>query len=120
MTQLGLLEMTRKKVRQRIDSILQKKCPYCDGTGKVLSEYTVIHNLEKEARRISYHTNAEAVLLEINPTVLSILTEDNNCFISDLEMETNLKIYLKASETIHNDEIRTKNLGKLDKIQELL
>ncbi|MDF2547063.1 MAG: ribonuclease [Anaerosolibacter sp.] len=120
MTQLGLLEMTRKKVRQRIDSILQKKCPYCDGTGKVLSEYTVIHNLEKEVRRISYHTNAEAVLFEINPTVLSVLTEDNNYFISDLEKETKLKIYLKASENIHNDEIHTRSMGKLDKIQSLL
>jgi len=35
-THLGLVEMTRKKLRDNLSSILMKKCPYCRGTGKVL------------------------------------------------------------------------------------
>ncbi|KXG77048.1 Rne/Rng family ribonuclease [Thermotalea metallivorans] len=119
-TQLGLLEMTRKKVRQRIDSILQKKCSNCNGTGKVLSEYTVIHHIEKEVRKIVHHTNAEAVLFEVNPAVVSTLKEENNHFISELEKETNLKIFIKGSELVHNDAIHIRSVGKLDKVQGLL
>ena len=36
-TQLGLVEMTRKKVRQRVDNIFMSDCPHCNGEGKVLS-----------------------------------------------------------------------------------
>jgi ribonuclease G len=35
LTSLGLVEMTRKKVRQGIDDFLQQECPYCRGKGKV-------------------------------------------------------------------------------------
>lgn len=37
-TGLGLVEMTRKKVRERLTAALLKPCPYCNGTGKVYSE----------------------------------------------------------------------------------
>jgi ribonuclease G len=37
MTGLGLIEMTRKKVRQELYSILNVDCPYCNGTGKTIS-----------------------------------------------------------------------------------
>lgn len=36
-THLGLVEMTRKKVRQRVDSVFMSDCPHCNGEGKILS-----------------------------------------------------------------------------------
>ena len=35
MTGLGLIEMTRKKVRQDLSSIMLAECPYCEGTGRL-------------------------------------------------------------------------------------
>ena len=35
MTGLGLIEMTRKKVRQDLSSIMLTECPHCEGTGRV-------------------------------------------------------------------------------------
>jgi len=35
-TALGLVEVTRKKIRQSIDEILGNTCPYCDGNGKII------------------------------------------------------------------------------------
>jgi len=37
LTGLGLVEMTRKKVRQGLGGLLQQPCPYCGGSGRVLS-----------------------------------------------------------------------------------
>ena len=48
MTGLGLIEMTRKKVRQALWSVMNVDCPYCDGTGKILSPESVARNVEKE------------------------------------------------------------------------
>ncbi|HHY40247.1 MAG TPA: Rne/Rng family ribonuclease, partial [Syntrophaceticus sp.] len=44
LTQLGLLELTRKKVRPSLSSLLERSCPYCEGTGRVLSEESVSMN----------------------------------------------------------------------------
>ncbi len=44
MTGLGLIEMTRKKVRQELSTILHVDCPYCEGTGKVLSNGVAAKN----------------------------------------------------------------------------
>jgi ribonuclease G len=115
-TQLGLLEMTRKKIRERIGAIMQKKCPYCEGTGKVLSEYIVIQSLEKEVKRIRKHTNAEAVLMEVSPSVLDILNADGGQFLKVLEKHENIKIFIKGSESIHANHLNVKAIGKIDKI----
>jgi len=40
-TSLGLVEVTRKKVRQSLDSTLEKTCPCCGGKGRVPIEYDV-------------------------------------------------------------------------------
>jgi ribonuclease G len=38
MTRLGLIEMTRKKVRQGLSSVMYTDCPHCEGTGKILPD----------------------------------------------------------------------------------
>src|SRR6056297_3621358 len=40
-TRLGLVEITRKKVSSGLSDIMQKECPYCDGTGRVVSEEAI-------------------------------------------------------------------------------
>lgn len=46
MTGLGLIEMTRKKVRQELSTIMTTDCTHCDGTGKVLSPEATTRNIE--------------------------------------------------------------------------
>ncbi|MDO4581095.1 MAG: Rne/Rng family ribonuclease [Bacillota bacterium] len=38
MTQLGLVEMTRKKIGHDLSAIIESECPHCGGKGRVLSE----------------------------------------------------------------------------------
>ncbi|AOT72766.1 Rne/Rng family ribonuclease [Geosporobacter ferrireducens] len=118
-TQLGLLEMTRKKVRQRISSVLQKKCPYCDGSGRVLSEHNWIHQLEREAKRISKHTNAEAMLVEVNPFVYNALKQEEQ-HIQILENEIGIKIFIKSVEDNAPEELVIRSMGSIEKINSLL
>ncbi len=120
MTQLGLLEMTRKKVKERVNSILEKKCPYCDGTGKVLSEYTVMHSIEKELARTKIHTNAEAILLEVNPTVEALIMEGEESILKGLEQLYGLKIFIKSFNTVHANEFSVVTIGKINKVEKKL
>ncbi|WP_129596882.1 Rne/Rng family ribonuclease [Anaerophilus nitritogenes] len=119
-TQLGLVEMTRKKIRGRISSIMQKQCPYCEGTGRILSEYIVMQKIEKEVKRIAIHTNSEGVLVEVSPTLEKILSTDAKGFIIELEDLTNIKIFIQKNIQVHDDEYVVKTMGKIEKIQNML
>ncbi len=118
-THLGLVEITRKKVRQRLDFLLQKKCNCCDGSGKVISEYTLLHKLEKQTKRISLHTSCQAVIFEINPAALeSILGEIG--LIEEIEAVTRLKIFFHTNEALAYGELKMKTMGNLEMIEGIM
>lgn len=45
-TALGLVEITRKKVRQSLDSTLERSCPYCHGKGRVRAPWEILPETE--------------------------------------------------------------------------
>ncbi len=120
MTQLGLVEMTRKKVRSRLTGKLLKECPYCSGTGKVLSESTVLGLIEKELKRIKLHTNSEAAILQVNPSILDYLLDNEKEHVKLFEKEYEIKVYFQGSELIHYNEIKVKGMGKVEYIEKIL
>ncbi len=118
-TNLGLVEMTRKKVRNRLDSLLQKTCVSCEGTGKILNENTILNKLEKEANRISVHTNSEAVIFEVHPTLLDALQKEEY-ILGEIENKTKLKLYIISNHSLHNNDLVVKSMGNMETIQKLL
>ena len=74
--QLGLVELTRKKVRPSLSSLLQRSCPYCEGTGRVFSEESVSMQVCQEIRFLAdqEQDTAMGILVEMHPTVAA-------CFI---------------------------------------
>lgn len=120
MTQLGLVEMTRKKVRSRLTTKLLKECPYCSGTGKVYSESAILGLIDKEMKRLKLHTNAEAVILDVNPHAEKYLKDNNNYFLKKIEEKYGIRLFIKSSESIHYNEIKVRNIGKIDFIKGIL
>ncbi len=119
MTELGLVEMTRKKVRQRLESLLQKKCPCCDGTGRLLNEYTLLHKFEKEMTRISVHTNSQAVVFEVHPTVLQVFKQEDGV-VKEIENKTDLKSFVLSNPFLHYNDIVVKAMGNIQTINKLI
>lgn len=120
MTQLGLVEMTRKKVRSRLTTKLLMECPYCNGTGKVYSESSVLSIIDKEIKRIKLHTSAEAVVIEVNPHMEAYVKEDDYHVINRIEEEHSIKLFIRSNQAIHHNEIKVKNIGKIDFIKGIL
>jgi ribonuclease G len=75
LTGLGLVEMTRKKVRQDIATILNGQCPCCEGRGFVRSPETVAAAVRRQIRRLG-KTKAAArgrVVVQVHPRVAAVL-----------------------------------------------
>lgn len=106
MTGLGLIEMTRKKVKQELSTVLNVDCPYCDGSGKVLSPEGIARNMEKEISRYVSQTTADTIQVELHPSVEHVLKSDVNGYFSRLQETYNKKILFKGSDKLHYDEMR--------------
>ena len=110
MTGLGLIEMTRKKVRQELSTVLHTDCPYCDGSGKILSPEAIARNVEKEVGKYFGQTIASAVQVEVHPTVARVLKSDMNGNFTRLQESFGKKILFKASDALRHEEMKIRDV----------
>lgn len=96
-TSLGILQLTRKKTNVSLSESLTEKCPTCQGSGRVLSAYTVAFQLERQlwAYRSIDH---DAVLIEATNDVRTIFAGKNDEHLQRLEKALQITIYLKVVE----------------------
>lgn len=116
-TPLGLVEITRKKVREDLYSQLQRPCPYCEGTGKVLSEETVALQAEREIKKVLATTDVEAILVALNPSVAAQVIGAGGANLRRLEAETRKSIYVRGSEDAHIEDIKVVAAGKKAEVE---
>lgn len=69
LTELGLVEMTRKKSRQTYESTLYESCPCCNGRGIVQSPETLIIGIHRQLRRIASKKPGAALVLQMHPVI---------------------------------------------------
>lgn len=72
-TQLGLVEMTRKKIRQRVSTILHSACPVCNGSGRVLTPQSVALEILMQYKRASGNIQCSGFSLKVHPEVAEYL-----------------------------------------------
>ncbi len=118
LTGLGLVELTRKKVRGSIGDIMTRPCPYCLGKGTVLSEETVAGKVRREIRRILKNSSSEAILVEVHPGVASYLIGPGGVNLRALEKETGKNIFIRGCDASHHEGMTVKAVGTKEDIAE--
>ena len=93
MTSLGLVEMTRKKVRQRVSTILHETCPYCSGSGRVLTAESVALKVLKELRKLRQEDNNCRYMLKVHADVADYLEREEL-------LDENVEVYRSRSAHI--------------------
>jgi len=116
-TGLGLVEMTRKKVHNRLTHTLLKPCPSCSGTGKVYSESMVLAKLEKELERMTQGRGLYGVLVEIHPAVAKLWMEEDGRGLEIMEGALGSRILLRTNHALH---VEDANLMPLQTYEEAL
>ncbi len=116
LTQLGLVEMTRKKVRPSLSEVMQKPCPYCEGKGKVLSEESMGIQFKKQICQLAQQTLAETILIEANPLVASKLIGSGGVNLREMEQKTGKTLCIKGSPDKH---IESVNISPLSNKEEM-
>jgi len=73
-TRLGLVEMTRKKTRASLGTVLAEECPVCEGKGKTPSNKVVCHEMMRYIYNLG-HRESDTIQVEVQPSILPYLQE---------------------------------------------
>ena len=86
MSEFGLVEMTRKRVRASLDQVLCEPCNYCHGTGRMESTAAVCSKVLRELQRVMRVTPyTKKVMLNVHPTVAAMLYNEARAHVAALE-----------------------------------
>ena len=103
-SELGLVEMTRKRTRENIARFLSEPCPYCEGSGLIKSKTTICYNIFREIERTSSELGGHSILVEVNPEVADLLYEEERIGVEDLERKLRKKIVIKGKAGFHQEQ----------------
>lgn len=117
LTQLGLVEITRKRVHQDLEEVMRMPCPYCEGRGRVLSVETMGLRVRREIRRALANAREAAVLVDVHPDVVAFLSREGEGWIRQLEQQTGRRLRVRAREGMHIERLRIVEGPSLDALE---
>ena len=85
-SQLGLVEMTRKRTRESLEHVLCDDCPTCQGRGTVKSVETVCYEILREIVRVHKTIDADRFLVYAAPAVVEALKGDESHALAEVEI----------------------------------
>ena len=103
-SELGLVEMTRKRTRENLSRVLGETCPYCEGAGYVKSRVTVCYDIFREIERTASELGGHTIIVEAHPEVTDLLYEEERVHVEELEKKLKKKIVIKAKPGLHQEQ----------------
>tara|TARA_R100000908_G_scaffold65428_1_gene56513 strand:+ start:165634 stop:167427 length:1794 start_codon:yes stop_codon:yes gene_type:complete len=120
MSDFGLVQITRQRIRPSVVNSVSKVCPVCGGSGNVVTEDTIITDLETWLSKFKHNTNYRAVDLYVNPYLKSVLTKGLMSTHWKWMMKYRIKISLIGDETVSMNEFRATLVGSDIDITEIV
>ncbi len=101
MSELGLIEMSRKRTRENISLFLTEACFYCDGRGRLKSSTTICYDIFRDLERETVSDEGGKAYLLVNPEIERVLKEEERYSVMELEKKINRRIIIIAKEDFH-------------------
>jgi ribonuclease G len=98
---LGLIEMTRKRTSESLGRLLHEPCFYCDGTGQLQSKETIAYEILREIRRRRQDLPGYTVVVHAHPAVADLLQGSEKDAVADAENKFMRKIQVIPRTEYH-------------------
>jgi ribonuclease G len=103
-SELGLIEMTRKRTRENVTRMLGETCPYCEGGGLIKSKTTVCYDIFRQIDRSATELGGHTIVVEVNPEIAGLLYEEERGGVEELERKVKKKIVIKGKAGFHQEQ----------------
>jgi ribonuclease G len=101
---LGLIEMTRQRVRPSLFQSLTEPCEHCGGTGRLYTPATVVRRIERSVKRAA--GDERSLVVRVHPEVALQVLEEEPDFLKRLRKKTRLELDLRDDPLVRQDEFR--------------
>lgn len=117
---LGLVEISRKRVRPSLLHFLSEECPYCNGIGKVLSFESLAIKIERWIRRVGAKTKEKKIQIRANSSLAIYLEEERSEMMDFLSRRYKMKIEIQDDPRLHREDFKVISLSSFrDIVQDL-
>jgi len=103
---LGLVEMTRQRVRPSLFNSLTSVCTSCGGIGRVYTPATVVRQIERTLRRAAASKEEKKIVVRVHPEVALRVIEEEPELLQRLRGRTRLDLALRDDPLMRLDEFR--------------
>ncbi|MEM6956702.1 MAG: Rne/Rng family ribonuclease [Myxococcota bacterium] len=100
-SELGLVEMTRKRTRESLGRMLYEPCFYCDGTGHLKSKTTVCHEIFRQLRREKDSLPGYKITVTAHPAVCDTLEREERAALEAASQVVQRRIELNPRKDYH-------------------
>jgi ribonuclease G len=101
-TDLGIVQMTRKRTRESLEHILCDSCPYCEGKGRIKSAKTVAYEVLRKLKFMTLQEGTEITVV-LNPQVADLLTDEERDSLEEIENSKKIRITIKKDSLLHRE-----------------
>jgi ribonuclease G len=108
-SELGLIQMTRKRVRESLGRTLSTTCPYCEGKGFVKSPETLCYEILRTIKKLARH-GAKKIIMTTHPIVAEMLSDEEMLGIEDVESQYGVKVIIRADTKMHQENYEVSSL----------
>jgi ribonuclease G len=103
-TQLGLVEMTRKRTRESLAHVLCEPCPTCEGRGQVKTARSVCYDVLREILREARQFAPKEFRVIASAAVVEMLLDEESAHLADLSAFIGKPISLSAEPTMNPEQ----------------
>lgn len=103
-SEMGLIEMTRKRTRKPLTRLLCEPCFYCEGEGYLISRETICYSIYREILKNEQDMVGPRLTLRVNPEIAELLHGEESRIISSLEKKIGKQIIIYPDTKYHMEE----------------
>jgi ribonuclease G len=98
-SELGLVEMTRKRTRESLEHTLCEDCPVCQGRGVLKTPESVCYEIFREIMRDARAYENDSLMVLAGQSVVDRLLDEESANVADLEEFTGKTISFRVEST---------------------
>ncbi|MGE5437078.1 MAG: Rne/Rng family ribonuclease [Syntrophothermus sp.] len=100
MSDFGLVQITRQRIRQNIMQAMKDVCPYCQGTGLLTKHSHNIYDLEDAVKKAKKNTGERSFIIKCHPTFGEKLKEGRIKFLTKMQLKNLVTLKLEEDPTM--------------------
>ena len=100
MSDFGLVQITRQRIRQNIMQAMKETCPVCQGTGLITKESHLVYDIESMLKKLKRRSSERSLIIRCHPVTAAKLRDGKIKFLTKLQLKNLTRLRLEEDEKI--------------------